>query len=362
MIPVPPPLAAQERSMNFTKLVFPAALAGASLINTFAHAQTPIQLVAKVQRDAGKTLMKAWAADMRQIVDRQFGEARQKALMDRTARLSVDLKSLKACATNEDTDFLRSWLVSYRAEEKLPLELNYKPRCDFDNHVIVDGEVSIASFRGDLNVDDAVYSQAKAMKDVITAGITKWAAEERAAIDAIKDRPTLTGKVADITKAYQAKFQNTPCHQGVPFDFAHLAEQEKKKQTLPIQLEAGASCEGGRLGVRFEAQLDTKILDFKPTIDPKSTTWAATSAEIFREANSLSSDDDKKRYAAKFGSNGTYGEKLNSILCADMDAVRSGLAKKAQELKSNFSFAVGAVNCVSGHLSVSLRVDVVKKK
>jgi hypothetical protein len=193
--------------------------------------------------------------------------------MDRTARLSADLKSLKACATNEDTDFLRTWLVSYRVEEKLPLEINYKPHCDFDSHVIVDGEVAIASFHPDLNVDDAFYSQAKAAKDLISKWMLEWAAEEKRALDDTKDPSLRAGKVVDIAKNYRSKFQSTPCYQDVTPDFFTLAGDAARR--LPITVTANATCEGHRLKViTFEAKLDP-VADARapslsrPTIDPK---------------------------------------------------------------------------------------------
>jgi hypothetical protein len=103
-------------------------------------------------------------------------------------------------------------------------------------------------------------------------------------------------------------------------------------------------------------------LDSKPTIDPKDTTWAGASAPMFPSVSSFTNDDDKKRYAAKFGSGGVYINRLNTVACSDLNAVQNGLAAKARDLQSVFSFRDISVRCAGTHLSVSVHVEPVKSK
>jgi hypothetical protein len=83
---------------------------------------------------------------------------------------------------------------------------------------------------------------------------------------------------------------------------------------------------------------------------------------MFPSVSSFTSDDDKKRYAAKFGSGGVYINRLNTVACSDLNAVQNGLAAKARDLQSVFSFRDISVRCAGTHLSVSVHVEPVKPK
>jgi hypothetical protein len=341
----------QERSMNFTRLALPAALAGAVLLNQTAHAQTPIQSVAKVLRDTGKNLMQIWASDMRVIVDNKFGSDRRSALMARTTRLNNDLKSLTACASNEDTDYLRSWLVSFKAEQKLPLELNYKPQCDFDRHVIINGDVAIASFRGDLDVEDALYSQALATKDLITTGLTKWAAAERSMIDAASGSSGRTQKFNAILEGYKGSVEGLTCHPKVALDDFNSRVTETTKP-LPVHLiSAQATCEKNN---KWHIALEVHLDETAPGWSGNSSKWADISNTVLRKPSDLVTDQQKKDYIAKLGPGGDYVKLINKVACSEEDTVVGALKKQGESLKAAFSrFSPSFDHCKEGHVNLS---------
>jgi hypothetical protein len=355
-------LTVQERSMNFTRLAFPAVLAGAVLMNPIAHAQTPRQAVAKALRDTGKSLMQTWATDMRTIVDGKIGPERLNALVARTRQLSSDLGSLKACASNEDTDYLRTWLISFKVEQKLPIEMNYKPQCDFDRHEIVNGDVAIASFHNDIQAEDAVYSQGTAMTGFIKTNLEKWASAERAAIDASKDPNGLKQKVKDIATRYEALFDNTTCYKTADLNFKEEATKQKEAQKLPLHLTvANATCQDNH---HWHVTLTVDLEERDAGWPGPFAKWSDISGTVLPKASTLTTDAKRQEYAKNLGRGGEYIRKINTVACSEEDAVVRAFKEQASTVASFFSsFNAEVSRCKEGHLNFDrVAIEFVKPK
>jgi hypothetical protein len=339
--------------MNFTKLVFPAALAGAILMNAAAQAQST-DATQKM-----KAMIDDWAGEMKQIAGSGHGEKRRNDLKARTDKLNADVQG-KPC-TFSDRGFYDNHVENAAKGMSVTVKANFE--CNRENKT--EAKISFIDVATSMYQDDIAYNAAIVSKVAITKLISDWAAEEKTAINSIKDQSARASKVTEISDTYRAKFQNVACHLNYPLGFWPAAMEAARP--LPIKLNATESCEGNRLRVTFVATLDPKAeatatLLSKPTIDPKDTTWAGASAEMFPPAKNFTDDSSRASYASKFGSNGTYINRLNTVACSDLNAVQNGLAAKARDLQSVFSFRDISVKCAGTHLSVSVHVEALKKK
>ena len=332
--------------MNFTKLVFPAAMAGAILMSPSAYAQAPT--------NDGQALIDAWAADMKGIIDTGHGEARRKALSARTTRLSDDIQKLP-CGMN-DIGFYEKHLD--RKAKELSVIVARKLDCGSGGK-FVDSNIALSDVNADLLADDVAYNLATENNSTIVNYLSGWGHDAQLAL-AIKDPAARNQRLDQIENSWKDNIEKLTCHPKVKFDFKQAAMNEKDKRALPVtQLIAAGECQGGK----WRVSLRLGPLANNPS-DFERSSWTLVSKDMFPDAKSFTSDSQKQSYAAKFGSGGEYINKLNKIACSDADrtadTVRNEFKAKAQALKAVFSFTEPSLSCTNGHLNAAVRVDVLK--
>jgi hypothetical protein len=332
--------------MNFTKLVFPAAMAGAILMSPSAYAQAPT--------NDGQALIDAWAADMKGIIDTGHGEARRKALSARTTRLSDDIQKLP-CGMN-DIGFYEKHLDG-KAKE-LSVTIARKLDCGSGNK-LAGSSISLSDVNAGLLADDVAYNLATENNNTIVNYLSGWGHDAQIALG-IKDPAARNQRLDQIENSWKGNIEKLTCHPKVKFDFKQAAMNEKDKRALPVtQLIAAGECQGDK----WRVSLRLGPLANNPS-DFERTNWTLASKDMFPDAKSFTSDSQKQSYAAKFGSGGEYITKLNKIACSDADrtadTVRNEFKAKAQALKAVFYFSDPSLSCTNGHLNAAVRVDVLK--
>jgi hypothetical protein len=342
--------------MNFTKLIFPAALAGAILMNAAAQAQST---------DATKKLqgvIDAWADNIKQIVDTGHGEKRRNELKVRTDQLNADVQGMPC--TFSDRGSYENRVENAGKARSITVKATFD--CNRDNKT--ESKISFIDVATSLYEDDIAYNLAVVSNASITKWISDWASEEKKAIDETSDLGARAGKVTEIASAYRAKFQNTRCHPAIALNISNLTEDARKSRALPIQLDTSVSCKDYRLDVAtFSATLNIKAENDnakrKPTFGADDFTWnRAASGDMFPTADKLATNADRATYAAKFGPHGTFHDVLNTIRCTDYSAVTSGFPAKVRGLQSAVKFSELKVSCApdGAHLVVSVHAEPVK--
>jgi hypothetical protein len=341
-----PLLQCRSETMNFTKLFFPAAMAGALLISPSAHAQAPT--------NEGQALIDAWAADMKGIIDTGHGEARRKALSARTTRLSGDIQKL-ACRIN-DNSFYEKHLD--RKAKELSLIVARKLDCGSDSK-FVDSSISLSDANSTLTADDAAYNAATESNNTILNYLSGWGHEAQMAL-AIKDSTARNQRLDQVENSWKGNIEKLTCHPKVKFDFKQAAMNEKDKRALPVtQLFAAGECQGDKWRVNLHlGPIANNPGDFE------RSNWTLVTKDMFPDAKSFTSDTQKQAYAAKFGAGGEYIGRLNKISCSDADrtadSVRNEFKNKAAPLKTLFSFSDPSLTCTNGHLNAAVRVEALK--
>jgi len=342
--------------MNFTKLVFLAAMAGTILMNPAAHAQTKAttDVLAKIN---------VWAAEMKQIADNGHGEKRRNDLRARTEKLNAELQG-QACTFSD-----RGLYENHAESQGKAVSVKVKANIDCNREDKIESKVSFTDVNVNLYEDDIAYNLAVVSNAGIKKWISDWASEEKKAVDETSDLGARAGRVTELSNAYKAKFQNTRCHPAIALDFSSLTEEARRSRTLPIQMETSVSCKDFRLDVTtFRATLNIKAENdnakVKPTFSPNDFSWDHASKDMFPTVDKLATNADRTTYAARFGSHGTFHDLLNQIRCSDVSAVKSGFPDKARGLQSAIAFSDLRVSCAQdgAHLVVSVRVEAVKAK
>jgi hypothetical protein len=144
---LPHRLAAEERSMNFTKLAFPAALVGMTLMSLSAHAKTKAttDVIAKID---------VWAAEMKQIIDNGHGEKRRNDLSVRTEKLNAELQGL-ACTFGD-----RGFYENHVDGKAKALSVKVKATIDCNSENKIESKVSYTDVNVSLYEDDIAYNVA----------------------------------------------------------------------------------------------------------------------------------------------------------------------------------------------------------
>jgi hypothetical protein len=333
--------------MNFKRLVFPAAFAGAILINPAVQAQTP------TAAQEGQALIDGWKSDMARIIETDHGASRRAALSARTAKLSDDLQKLKCF--NNDRGFFENHID--RMAKELSVIVARKLDCGADNK-FVDSSISLSDVSATLLTDDVALNAATASNGLILNYLSSWGHDAQMAL-AIKDSTARNQKLADIENIATGNIEKLTCHPKVKFDFKQAAMDEKDRRALPVtQLFATGECQSGKWKV---------VLHLGPILnnpaETNRTNWTMVSRDIF-STNSFTSDSQKISYADKFKPGGDYINKLNSIACSDadhtVDTVRSEFKRKAEGLKRQFSFSEPMMTCTNGHLVTAVHVESLK--
>jgi len=336
--------------MNFTKLIFSAAMAGALFMSPAAHAGK--------DKDTAVKLMNTWATEMSDIVDKQNGKSRRKALTDRTTQLSKELEPL-TCEGNAESVFLYDWLRIARKQANLPVEVNYEPIC-YSGKLM--GAVSLKEIK--LDADDKAYEDATKSSDTIAKDLSDWGSELQKAIDTMRGAERRK-KIDELQKTYEDKINALRCHPQVKFDFKAAVAKEKAKRSLPVRVDADGDCQGKPVDRKWRVSLETAVGVIPKERD--SSAWDSASKDMFPGAETFKTDADKQKYADKFKPNGEYITKLVSwILCSEpdhtADTVKDEFKKKveAQGLRKVFKISEPTLSCKGIHLSIAVVFEPIK--
>jgi hypothetical protein len=332
--------ATQERSMNFTRLACLAAISSVLLASPAAHAQRD-----QSYRKAIK-LIDDWALKLTQILDNSHSVDRDNQLRGRTKELGEALKALPCDRSENHPGIFAKHM--FNAAKNLPVKLAYDPECKDDK--VVNAEITIQEGNS-LIVDDALYSQALATKDIITTGLSKWAAAERNMIDAASGSAGRTKKFNDILGGYKESVEGATCHPKVSLgDFKNLVTENTK--SLPVHLTtANATCDkNNKWHIALEVYLDETAPGWPGTFSK----WADISNTVLRKPSDLVTDQQKKDYKAKLASGGDFVRMINKVACSEEDAVVGALKKQGEPLKAAFSrFSPSFDHCKEGHVNLS---------